>query len=200
MFKTIHPKAHTLLHVTYLRWMKSFVMEFCFPKYIFGDVLCKIKAQGWWHHLNKCARDVCVWERERSWERASLREMRVRELLITMRMVFLWREIVALWHEQRREVVGVVTAHPLHDAECFHLSPLRHFDALDIPCRKDAGVVVCEPHSADPRYAWALQGLESVCAATLEVVVVAVLQILERHRVSALVVEFDAHLRVRSGA
>jgi hypothetical protein len=43
---------------------------------------------------------VCVREREREREReseqASVREMRVRELLITMRMVFLWREIVAL--------------------------------------------------------------------------------------------------------
>jgi hypothetical protein len=39
---------------------------------------------------------VCVCERERESEQASVREMRVRELLITMRMVFLWREIVAL--------------------------------------------------------------------------------------------------------
>jgi hypothetical protein len=37
---------------------------------------------------------VCVCVRER--ERESVREMRVRELLNTMRMVFLWREIVAL--------------------------------------------------------------------------------------------------------
>jgi hypothetical protein len=43
--KTIYPKAYSLLlHVTYLRWMKSFVMKFCFAKCIFGDLLCKIKS------------------------------------------------------------------------------------------------------------------------------------------------------------